>query len=244
MLKTTHLRYEKNGKALIVDISLSFSPGLLHAVLGPNGAGKTTFLKLLAGIWKPSHGTIYWNKDQFHHYTRKVMSQTVSFVPQHYPVSFDFRADELVGMGRYAWSEQRRHSAPIIEKALKQVDAWHLRERPVTELSQGERQRIYIARALATESPVLLLDEPTASLDIRHQIEIWTLLRELAGQGKVIIVTLHDLDATNHFCDRVAVLDRGHCIANGAPDEVLDDVILKQVFGVARHDAPQSFKLA
>lgn len=243
MLKASQLCYRKGKKKLIDEISLTFLPGQLSAILGPNGAGKTTLLKALAGIWKPTSGLVQWNGLHLHQQGRRAISQTISMVPQHYPVSFDFRVSDLVAMGLYARGERQRSNSSRVENALREVDAWHLKDRIVTHLSHGERQRVYIARALATESPILLLDEPTASLDIRHQLEIWVLLRDLATQGKTVVVSLHDLEAAQHFCDRVAVLNGGCCVADGTPDEALSDEVLERIFGVRRSTGSCSFAL-
>jgi len=123
-------------------------------------------------------------------------------------------------------------STKRIRRALEQVDAWHLRDRYATFISNGERQRMYIARSLVTETPLLLLDEPTSNLDIRHQLEIWELLKKLATEGKLILIANHDLYTTERFCDEVIILNQGCCVRNGIYHEVVDTEILRSVFGV------------
>ena len=162
------------------------------------------------------------------------MSKTISLVGQNVPIVFDFTVENIVGMGRYPYGNRTfsAHDKEIIDWALSAVDALHLRSRPVSQLSTGERQRIYIARALVTESPILLLDEPTSSLDIRHQIEIWNLMKSLLQKGKVIIVTSHDLIATARYCDHVAIMHKGRAVSTGPFSEVVNKDLLQQVFGV------------
>lgn len=230
MLRLQKLSYRLGKKSLIDNISLDFKPSTLHAVLGPNGSGKTTLLKTLANIWPPTSGKVLWQGQNLHEKSRQTISQTMSLVPQQYSISFDFTVKDLVTMGRYA--QPGTNSSAIVDRVLHQVDAWNLRNSLVTQLSQGERQRILIARALATESPILLLDEPTASLDLRHQRLIWDLLRELANEGKTILITLHDLKATLDHCDQTIILDKGHCVAQGTPQNVLTPKLLLSTFGI------------
>lgn len=233
-LLTRSLCYAVDGSSLIQEISLEFSTGCLHGILGPNGSGKSTFLKTLAGIWKPSSGKVLWNGEELHEKERQYISCTISLVPQNPRPQFDFIAEDIVAMGRYShgkayWDTREK---PLVEKALQAVDAWHLRSRRITCLSQGERQRVYIARALATEAPVLVLDEPMTSLDIRHQLEIWQLLQKLVEQGKMVIITTHDLAIAEHYCQQIAVLNQGRCIGSGSFRELMTASLLQRVFGV------------
>lgn len=243
-LKTVSLSFAIEGKPLIEKISLEFAAGHLHGILGPNGSGKSTLLKTLTGIWKPSSGTIFWNGKALLEQDRRFISRTISLVPQNPQIHFDFLVEDIVAMGRYPHDRHYSNKAEehLLQHALTAVDAWHLRNRRVNCLSHGERQRIYIARALITESPVLLLDEPTASLDIRHQIEIWQLLQKLVEKDKIIIVTTHDLAIAERYCHQVAVLNRGKCIGTGNFATVMTPHLLKEVFGVIEATAAPSPK--
>lgn len=236
MLKAKSITYRRDEKNYIEDITLDFYPGILYGILGPNGSGKTTFLKTLSGIWNPTEGHVLWHGENLLNKKRAEISQIISLVPQNPQIYFDFPVIDFVSLGRYPHKKHRRgeedRQQNIIESTLKNVNGWHLRNRLMTQLSCGERQRAYIARALATESPILLLDEPTASLDIRHQLEIWGLLKKLATQGRILIVTLHDLPATARFCDEIVVIDQGKCLAKGRFAEVMDSQLLRNVFGV------------
>jgi iron complex transport system ATP-binding protein len=233
MLETKELAYAIDHKFLIQDISLKFSPGILYGILGPNGSGKSTFLKNLAGIWTPTLGKTFLNGQELLKMPRNKISSTITLVPQNPQVHFDYTAMEMVAMGRYPYNRHYHLGAmEIIEWSLTTVDAWHLKDRSILKLSHGERKRIYIARALITESPILLLDEPSEGLDIKHQLEIWNLLKKLIQQKKTIIVTHHDLAFTERFCEEIAIFNYGSCIASGKCSEILTQDLLKQVFGV------------
>lgn len=236
VLQTQQISYQLKGRVLIENFQLKFEPGFLYGLVGPNGSGKSTLLKTLAGVWIPTSGEIYWNATPLLHFSRIEISKTVSLVPQHTFCYFDFTVSELVCMGCYPHFYPSIREQEIVEEKLKKVDAWHLRERPVSQLSGGERQRVYIARALATEAPVLLLDEPTAHLDLRHQLEIWALLKNLASQGKIVILASHDLMAAKRYCDHLTVLDQGRCVADGSASSVITSDLLQQVFGVLKFE--------
>jgi len=231
------LSYTLKGKPLINEISLEFKSGFLHGILGPNGSGKSTFLKTMTGIWKPTAGNILWNGEPLLNKKRQMISRTISLVPQHPLPHFDFLVEDIVAMGRYPynayyWNAANGIEGEIVQQSLIAVDAWHLRERRVNHLSQGERQRVYIARALVTESPILLLDEPTASLDIRHQLEIWELLKTFAKNGKIVIAATHDLATAERYCDSLAVLNQGRCIGYGTFSSLMTPDLLYEVFGI------------
>lgn len=222
-------------KNLLKEIHMTYQPGFLYGVLGPNGAGKSTLLKALAGIWKPTSGAVSWNDKDLLIEPRASISRIMTLVPQNPQLQFDITAYEMVALGRYAHHEATSNFA-VIDKALRQADAWHLRHALLTELSGGEKQRIYIARALATEAPIILLDEPTAHLDLRHQLDIWRLMRQLTEQRKLVIAAVHDLSAAVRHCDEIQVIHQGRCVSHGSCNEVLTERLLKDVFGLLRSE--------
>lgn len=234
MLKARSLSYRLFERDLIKGISLDFLPGILYGILGPNGSGKTTLLKNLSGIWQPTSGSVLWHNEDLLEKSRKEISQIISLVPQNPYIQFEFTVEDFVAMGRYPYRKSKwsTEESEVLEWALKTVDIWFLRKRPMSHLSVGERQRAYIARSLVTESPILLLDEPTAYIDIKHQLEIWKLLKSLITQGKTIVVAIHDLSATARFCDQIVVLDKGQCIGQGTFADVMRPHLLREVFGV------------
>ncbi len=233
MLKASSLSFNLNEKWLIENISLEFKPGCIYGIIGPNGSGKTTFLKVLAGLWKASSGMVFWKDEELLSLDRQTISRIISLVPQNGQVHFEFTVAQVVEMGTYARQNlSHKEKKMLTEWALNRVNVWHLREQPATQISHGERQRMYIARSLVTQSPILMLDEPTSNLDIHHQIEIWKLLRVLAKENKLIIVANHDLHATERYCDQIALLNKGRCITSGNFSEVMTQDIISTIFNV------------
>lgn len=239
-LNIQNITYEASGKEILKNLSFSLNEGSLYGVLGPNGSGKSTLLKTMAKIWSPLRGEIYWQGENLLDYTRLRMSQTMTLVPQNPQLYFDFDVFDFTAMGCYPRSSSSEQVGTLVKEALRQVGAWHLCDRFISQLSGGERQLVYIARALATEAPILLLDEPTSHLDLHHQLQIWELLRSFAGKGKLIIVAVHDFTAAQRFCDQLVVLSQGECKGVGSYDEVMTPTLLKEVFGVRQRD-PFSF---
>lgn len=230
MLEIKKINYQIGKKKLLDDVSILFEPGKVHAILGPNGSGKTTLLKALTFIWAPTSGEVLWNQRRLAALTRIEKSRILTLVPQNPEVPFEFTVEEFVSMGRYAQSS--KDCTRLIEWALSETDLLTFRSSSILRLSQGERQRAYIARALATEAPVMLFDEPMASLDVRHQQDIWNILHSLAQQGKTVLVANHDFLNTEKFCDLVHVMCEGKCLAQGSFEEVMSQELLAQVFKV------------
>lgn len=236
MLKTQNASYQVKNKTLIHPVTAEFLPGKMYGILGLNGSGKTTFLKMLGGIYRPSKGQILWSEKSLLSYERHHMSRIISYVPQSPQVVFDFNVFKFVALGRYCHHRSSRLTPSdllVIEKTLSLVDCAHLKDRRISELSGGERQRIFIARSLASESNIILLDEPSANLDIKHKLEIWGLLQTLAKEGKTIITSAHDLFLCMQFCNEILVLDSGKKIQSGPPQLVLTNSLLQSVFGIS-----------
>ena len=224
------------ARHLVRDVTVEAVPTRITALIGPNGAGKSTVLRLLAGLWKPTGGRASLDGADLPRLSRRLLARRISFVPQDTHVDVPFTVRELVTMGRHPhlrrFDDPGPTDAAAVAAAMSRADVAHLADRLVTELSGGERRRAVIARSLATGSNVILLDEPTANLDVDHVIETLTLLRELAGAGATIALALHDLNVVSRWADTVAVLQDGRLRATGPPAEVLDDDLVASVFGV------------
>jgi iron complex transport system ATP-binding protein len=231
-LRIRNLSFRLKKRTLIEKIDLDFQPGILYGILGPNGSGKSTLLKTITGLWHPTEGELYWENKNLLQFSQQEKSRTLTLVPQTPPLYFDFEVHQMVAMGRYSHGCRTPEALEKVDKALRLADAWHLRHQMVSQLSGGEKQRVYIARALATEAPILLLDEPTTYLDLRHQLEIWHLLKDLSKKEKVVITAVHDLNAAKRYCDELVILHKGRCKATGSHDTCMTPEILQDVFGV------------
>lgn len=227
---------EIDGRWLVKDASLALPPGCLTVLLGLNGSGKTTLLRLLAGLWLPSEGKVVLGSREISSIPRRELARHVSYVPQDTHLGFAFTVRDVVMMGRHPHlgrfereREQDRHS---VEGAMRRADVLGLADRPVTEISGGERQRVIIARSLATEAAAILLDEPTANLDIAHVLDVLNLCRQLADEGKIIAIATHDLNAAARYADQIVLLQAGRIVARGSPDDVITDSAIREIFGV------------
>ena len=227
---------EVDGRWLVRHASLQLRPGHLTVLVGPNGSGKTTLLRLLSGLWRPVEGRALLDGHDLHSIKRRELARRISFTPQDTHLGFAFTVRDVVSMGRHPhlgrFEREREADRLAVEEALVRADVAHLALRFVTELSGGERQRVVIARSLATQSDAILLDEPTANLDIAHALDVLDLCRKLADEGKTIALAIHDLNSAARYATEVALVSAGRIAAVGAPAEVLSDTGILDVFGV------------
>jgi len=225
------------GSVKILDgIDFSASHGELLGVIGPNGSGKTTLLRTISRILKPKVGTILLEGRDVQGMKDKEFSRNFAAVPQDTTINFDFSALDIVLMGRNPHlgrlELEGEEDIEIARRCMELTNCWHLAERPITELSGGERQLVIIARALTQEPKVLLLDEPTSHLDINYQIEIMELLKRLTSEEKLIVVAvIHDLNLAAQYCDRLALLHEGKIVSLGTQAQVLTAENIKNTFG-------------
>ena len=221
---------------ILDDIDFSASHGELLGVIGPNGSGKTTLLRTISRILKPKVGTILLEGRDVQGMKDKEFSRNFAAVPQDTTINFDFSALDIVLMGRNPHlgrlELEGEEDIEIARRCMELTNCWHLAERPITELSGGERQLVIIARALTQEPKVLLLDEPTSHLDINYQIEIMELLKRLTSEEKLIVVAvIHDLNLAAQYCDRLALLHKGKIVSLGTQAQVLTAENIKNTFG-------------
>ena len=236
MLNLDGVRYSIDDKVILKGISVRFEPFKIHGIVGPNGSGKSTLLKNICRIWAPQDGKVLINDRDARTFSRRELSRTVTLVPQNTSIGFPISVYDMVTMGRNPhlgrFQPMRKRDRKIIDWALKETQSEYLKDRIVNELSGGECQLAIIARALATEAPLVLLDEPTSDLDIKHALTIMDLLVDLKGKGKTIIVSVHDLNLARRYCDTVAIIYQGGVFFTGHPDEALSRENIKQVFDV------------
>jgi iron complex transport system ATP-binding protein len=223
-------------------LSFHVAVGEILGIVGPNGSGKSSLLKLLAGLLSPHRGTILLGGQQARRLSQLNIARLVAVVPQEYVQIFPFTVAETVLMGRFPHRKSRFWSVGFgddtevdlvrAHEAMSETDVLSLADRLVSDLSGGERQRVIIARALAQEPKILLLDEPTAFLDINHQIEICSLIGRLRAERQLTVVLVsHDLNVASQNCDRVLMLKEGKLCRIGSPDETIRPDVLRIVYG-------------
>jgi iron complex transport system ATP-binding protein len=225
-----------DGRWLLRNINVALRTACLTVFIGPNGSGKTTLLRVLAGLLAPSEGHVTLHGTNMRGFGRRTLAQRIAFVPQDTHVSFAFTVRETVEMGRHPhlrrFERLCQHDHDIVDDAMHRADVLHLAHRAVTALSGGERQRVIIARSLATQAEVLLLDEPTANLDIAHALDVLDLCQQLAHEGKTIGLALHDINAAARYATHVMLMNAGHIVQQGKLEEVLQEAQLNHVFDV------------
>ena len=219
-------------------INLSIGAGEMVSLLGPNGSGKTTLLKLASGILKPGQGEIRLDGTSLSQLSRKSIARHMAVVPQQFHVSFAFTVAEIVTLGRIpflkAFAEESEADRRLVTNALELVGISQLRERRFDELSGGERQKVILAMSLAQEPELLLLDEPTAHLDICHQVEILELVRKLnVERGLTVIAAIHDLNLASLYFNRLVLLKEGRVLADGSPGQVLTEQMISEAFSTS-----------
>jgi len=248
MLIIKNLSFAFGSHVVLKDISVNYGPGMIHGLIGPNGSGKTTLLKNICRIYEPLQGLIEICGQDCRKIERRRLSSLVSLVPQNPKVNFPITVYELVKMGRYPHLKRFQSASDadlkVVERALQATNTDSLRQRSVTELSGGEAQLVLIARALATEAQLILLDEPTASLDVGNSLAVMELLLELKKHGKTMLVSVHDLNQARRFCDTITILKNGKVYYFGAAAQAFTEAALADVFRVTFADGNNTLEFA
>lgn len=234
-LVVTDLTVHRGSLAVVDHLSFTVTGGAVLALIGPNGAGKSTAFKGMLGL-VPATGTVYLDGVNLLSLAPQMRARRVAWVPQRSRLAAALSCTNVVAQGRFAHTgglgRLSDHDAKAVDQALTDTDARHLAHRAFTTLSAGEQQRVLLARALATGAEVILMDEPTAALDVGHALALLALVRRLAAAGRAMVVVLHQLDEVRRVADRALLLDRGHTISHGSVDDVLSSEPLRRVFGV------------
>jgi iron complex transport system ATP-binding protein len=234
-IEISGLTYGYDAAPAVSDISFTVGRGEFLGIIGPNGSGKSTLLRLMSGVLPPWRGQIRVDGKPVSAYGRSELCRRIAVVPQETRIDFPFSVTEVVLFGRTphlgGFGFEGDPDLQAAERAMARTQTTPLARRAITQLSGGERQRVIVARALAQEPSFLLLDEPGAFLDIRHEVEMYDLLRELQSEGMTIVTVLHDLNLAALYCDRVALLDTGRLAQIGSPEEVLTYATLTRVYG-------------
>lgn len=239
MLEAQNITVDYDGRTAVAEVSLRVEPGRVISVIGPNGAGKSTLLRALNGNVTPKAGTVVLDGMPLRNYARRTVAQRIAVVAQEADLRFPVTVFEFVLGGRYVWANmsawgwESDRDIELAHKAIRETELVGFESRLMNELSGGERQRAVLARALATEAKMFLLDEPTANLDLAHQATMLRLIRSRcdARESAAVVVT-HDVNLAAEFSDQVMLLKDGRTISFGAPHEVLTEELLKEVFAL------------
>jgi iron complex transport system ATP-binding protein len=228
------LRY--GPRDVLSDIGLHVEPGESVCLVGPNGAGKSSLLRCLTGIVVPTRGSIALDGVPLRDIQRGALARIISVVPSGVELPFAMRVEEVVRLGRIPhenpFTGASRFDHVAADAAMTRVGIEHLRERDVRELSMGERQLVLVAMAVAQGGRLIVLDEPTVHLDLRHQVEVLSLLARLSADGLTVLAVLHDLSLAAQFFPRLLLLDGGRLVADGSPREVLTPARIREVYAV------------
>lgn len=242
LLKASNIRLQTSrGKILLDDVSLNLAEGQLHALLGPNGAGKSTLLKVLSGDQHFQAGEVLIENQSVQKLDKASLAKQRAVLPQLSGIAFPLSVDEVVSMGRYPHREATNEdNLAAMQWAMQQVEVEHLQQRSYPSLSGGEQQRTQLARVLAQNTEILLLDEPLSALDVAHQMQVMELLNQLADEGRAIVVVLHDINLALRYASHITLLKAGKVVAQGETLQVMTEQQLLDVFSVDARIAENS----
>jgi iron complex transport system ATP-binding protein len=236
LLVAQNLEFSFGDRAVLKDVSLRLDAGEVVALLGPNGAGKSTLLRALLGHLRGS-GTISWDGRDVRSWSRRELARRVAYLPQSPTADPDQRVADVLRTGRApywgAFGLESTRDVEVVESIARQLNLTDLLARPMAELSGGQRQRVFLARCLVQEPAALLLDEPNTFLDLRHQVELGRLLRQLSRESEIaVLLASHDLNLAGSVADRMILLDSGKVAAEGTPNVVLNPDTVAKVYGI------------
>ena len=236
-LQVKNLSFNYGKKIILKDISLNIEKGKFVSIIGPNGSGKSTLLKNLNHIHKPKSGKIQLEELDIKKIKPRELAMKIALVPQNTIIDYEFTVEDIVLMGRHPYKgrfqKEDENDYIIVNQAMEMTNTLHLKDRIITEISGGERQRVIIAKALAQNPAIILLDEPTSHLDINHQIEILNLLRKLnQDKGTTIIVVIHDINLAARYSDKIVILNEGKIVDVGSPDDVITKKNIESIYNI------------
>lgn len=236
ILEVENLNYSYGPKLVLKDISFSIARGSFISIIGPNGSGKSTLLKTINNTYKRSSGNIFLNEKPIEEYKVKDLAKEIAMVPQYTNIDYDFDVIDIVLMGRYPhkdrFSKYNEMDYKNVRKAMEITNTYKFKDRKITQLSGGEIQRVIIAKAIAQDSNILLLDEPTSNLDINHQIEIMEFLKKLNQEGKTIVMVLHDINLAARYTKEIILINEGEVLDRGKPEKVISKQNLEQAYSL------------
>ncbi|GAB3488053.1 Fe(3+) dicitrate ABC transporter ATP-binding protein FecE [Marinomonas epiphytica] len=224
-------------KTIVKNVSFAIPEGKITALIGPNGCGKSTLLKAFSRALSPWQGKVCWHDKDLTSISQRDLAKQLALLPQTQPIPEGVLVKDIVAYGRSPytgfWGKLNAEDQGFVSQAMEDTGIEPLAEQAISELSGGQRQRVWLAMTLAQNTPYLLLDEPTTYMDLNHQVELMQLLKRLNQQGKTIVTVLHDINQAARYCDHLMVMKDGQLITQGAPDTVLTETLLKDVFSVS-----------
>lgn len=235
VIEARDVKFKYKSNWVLNDIAFQTLEGEFLGIIGPNGSGKTTLIKIIDGLLAPDEGVVSFRGKNIRHFRRNDIAKVIAMVPQDIPLGFPFTVQEVVMMGRSPHLGRLRFEGAsdfeIVRTAMETTDILPFASRSINELSGGERQRVLIARALAQQPQVILLDESTAFLDIKHQVAFFDLMKTLNKNEKLTVIAVtHDMNLASLYCDRIMLLDGGRVHTIGTPDEVLTQSHIREVY--------------
>lgn len=236
-LQVQNLKFGYKRDLVLKDISFNIEKGQFISIIGPNGSGKSTILKLLNNLYSPKKGNIFIEGKNIYGYKKRDLAQKIALVPQDTFLDYEFTVEDVVLMGRHPYKKrfqkEDENDFKIVEEALKMTNTLHLKDKLITEISGGERQRVVIARALAQNPSIILLDEPTSHLDINHQIEILNLLKRLNQEkSTTIVIVIHDINIASRYSDEIIMINEGKIVGIGRPEEVITKKNIEETYNL------------
>lgn len=232
-----NVSFAYNKDPILRNISLDITAGETIGVIGPNGSGKSTLMKLMGGVLQSNPDSVFIKGSDLHLLKKRILAQSIAWIPQENPIVFPFKVAEVVMMGRHPYLSplmfERSEDFNVVHQAMSLTNTLEFSNRSFNEISGGEKQRVLIAGALAQEPEMMLLDEPTSALDLKYQMEILNILQHLnENKGVTLVMALHDLHLASKFCKRIILLQKGQIVRDGTPAEVMQKDILEKVYDV------------
>lgn len=236
IIDVQNLSFRYNSKAVLNNVNFGLERDQIVGILGPNGAGKSTIIKILGGILE-YEGSIKLMGIELKKFKRRELARIIAVVPQNFEPGFDFKVSDLVMMGRTPYlkmfESMSREDFNIVEDTMKLTDIFHIKDKSIREISGGERQRVIIAMAIAQDPKILLLDEPNANLDLKYQISIFELLRNLVRTKHIsILVAMHDVNLAVKYCNKIMLLNKGEIVQFDAPEKVITEENIRKVYEI------------
>lgn len=237
-IQASNIRFSYSKIPVVKGVSLYIEKGEFVSILGPNGSGKSTLLKTLSHVYVPDSGDILLQGEPIENFKRKDIARLVAMVPQDTSMDFEFTVEEVVLMGRHPFmgrfKKESSTDLDLVYEAMDRTNTLEIKDRLITEISGGERQRVFIAKALAQNTQIMLLDEPTSHLDINHQIEVLELLRRLNSEKELaIVLVIHDINLAARYSDRILIMKDGEIIAQGRPEDAITPENIDKTYGMS-----------